>query len=322
MRSSQLLAGLAALGLALTACGGADDAGTDPTTSETLTATTETGGASTATPDDGGGGPVTVGGFNFSESTILGEIYAQALDDAGLEVNRQLDAGTRELLLPEMQNGNIDIIPEYVGSLVSAGYGETPENEPEAAFAQAREIVGADGLVLLEPAVAQNKNVFVVTTEYADANGVGALGDLADVGDVTLAGGPECQDRETCFLGLANVYGLENVSFETIQEKSPRLAALTSGNVQMILLFATDPVFEDGTLTILEDPENLSPPENVIPLVRQEALDANPAIETTLNEVSSLLTTESLTSLNAQASQGQQPADIAATWLSDNGVTG
>ncbi|MBY5162825.1 ABC transporter substrate-binding protein [Salsipaludibacter albus] len=318
MRTSRLLVGLAGLGLALTACGGVNDAGTDDAATDAATEASAPASDAPASEDGGGGGTVTVGGFNFPESTILGEIYAQALEGAGLEVNRQLDAGTREILLPEMQAGNVDIIPEYVGSLIATGYGETPETDPEAALEQAREVVSADDLALLEPAEAQDKNVFVSTTAWAEENGVTGLADLADAGDVTLAGGPECEDRETCFAGLSSVYGLDNVSFTTIQEKSPRLAALESDQVQMILLFSTDPVFEDGTLTILEDPENLSPPENVVPLVRQETLDASPEIEETLNEVSSMLTTEGLTSLNAQASQGEQPADIAAGWLEEN----
>lgn len=324
MRSSRLLVGLAALGLTLTACGGVNDAGTDggsdaPTSSAPAATSSATAPASEPT---GGGGPVTVAGFNFTESSILAEIYAQALEGAGLEVNRQLDAGTRELLLPEIKSGNVDIIPEYVGSLLSTGYGEEPETDPEAALEQAAGVLEPDGLTLLEPAEAQDKNVFVVTTEYAESNGVTSIGDLADAGDVTLAAGPECRARETCFAGLSSVYGLDNVTFTTIQEKAPRLAALNGGDAQMILLFSTDPVFEDGTLTILEDPDNLSPPENVIPLVRQEALDASPAIADTLNAVSAALTTEGLTTLNAQAAQGEQPAAIATTWLDENGLAG
>ncbi len=330
MRSSRLLVGLAALGLTLSACGGVNDAGTDgsesaaPADSTPSAAPTATSSESTMASETGGGdgGPVTVAGFNFPESSILGEIYAQALEGAGLEVERQLDSGTREILLPEMQDGNVDIIPEYVGSLLSTGYGETPETDPQAALDQAAGVIEGDGLALLEPAEAQDKNVFVVTSDYAQENDVTALGDLADVGDVTLAGGPECEDRETCFAGLASVYGLDNVSFTTIQEKAPRLAALNGDDVQMILLFSTDPVFEDGSLIILEDPDNLSPPENVIPLVRQEALDANPVIAETLNAVSAVLTTEGLTSLNAAAAQGEQPGDIAAGWLEENGLTG
>ncbi len=332
MRSSRLLVGLAALGLTLTACGGVNDAGTGEDTASEAAAGSEAAAtdAATDTPSaaadsetasesgGGGGGTVTVAGFNFPESSILAEIYAQALEEAGLQVDRQLDAGTRELLLPEMQSGNVDIIPEYLGSLISTGYGETPDNDPQAALDQAREIVAGDDLALLEPAEAQDKNVFVVTSDYAESEGVASLGDLADVGDVVLAGGPECEERETCFAGLSSVYGLDNVSFQTIQEKSPRLSALTGGQVQMILLFSTDPVFEDGTLTILEDPENLSPPENVIPLVGQAALDDNPAIEETLNAVSGALTTEGLTTLNAEAAQGAQPADVAAGWLEEN----
>lgn len=335
MRSSRLFVGLAALGLTFAACGGVNDSGTPDSTadssgSEAATAaptadatTSDTMSESeTGSEDTGSGDTVTVAGFNFTESSILAEIYAQALEGAGVTVERQLDAGTRELLLPELQSGNVDIIPEYVGSLLSTGYGEAPETSLDGALEQATGVIEPDGLTLLEASEAADENVFVVTTEYAESNGITSIGDLADAGDVTLAGGPECEDRETCFAGLSSVYGLDNVSFTTIQEKAPRLAALNGGDVQVILLFSTDPVFEDGTLTILEDPDDLSPPENIVPLVRQEAVDANPAIAETLNAVSAALTTEGLTSLNAAAAQGEQPADIAAGWLEENGLTG
>ncbi len=317
MRSSyRLLAAGAIAALALTGCGSDDTSGTD-TPSATGTAS-----ATDAPSDSGGGEAVTIGGFNFPESTILMEIYAQALEDAGIEVNRQPDLGARELVFPELTGGNIDILPEYVGSAISVGFGEEPPGSTEEAVQQLTDLFGEEGVAVLEPSEAQDRNVFVVTKEYSESNGVTAIPDLADAGDVTLAGGPECEDRETCFAGLQSVYGLDNVSFTTIAEKSPRLASLQNGDVQVILLFSTDPVFTDGSLVPLEDPEGMTPPENVIPVVAESALESNPTIEDILNEISSTLTTEGLAELNGQASEGQQPADIAGQWLSDNGLIG
>lgn len=177
MRTARLIAALATAGLVLTACGGVNDSGTNDATDDDASPTATAGATGTTddAPDTGDdtpegtsgdtGGSVTVAGFNFPESSILMEIYAGGLEGAGLDVTRQADVGTRELVLPEVKGGNIDIVPEYLGSLISAGYGETPENEPEAALEQASDLVSADGLTLLEPAGAQNKNVFVVTTE-------------------------------------------------------------------------------------------------------------------------------------------------------------
>lgn len=192
---------------------------------------------------DASGDPVTVGGFNFPESTILMEIYAQALEDEGIATQREPELGTRELVFPELTGGNIDILPEYVGSAISVGFGEEPAGNTDEAIQQLRDLFAEEGVAVLEPAEAQDRNVFVVTSEFSEEHGVTSIADLADAGDLTLAGGPECEERATCYAGLQDVYGLDNIEFTTIQEKSPRLAALRNGDVQIILLFSTDPVF-------------------------------------------------------------------------------
>lgn len=264
---------------------------------------------------------VTVGGFNFPESSILLETYAQAMEAEGITVEREADLGSREIIFPELTDGNIDIMPEYVGGAINSGFGETPEGNLDAAVQQLTELFEGEGVAVLEPSPAEDADVFVVTAEFAEANG-SSLADLAGAGDVVVAGPPECEDRDTCFAGLQSVYGLDNISFTSIVEKSPRLAALENGDVQVITLFSTDPVFSDGSLVALEDPEEFTPPQNVIPVVNQEVLDANPDIADILNEVSAAMTTEGLAALNGLAAEGQQPADIAADWLADNGFAG
>lgn len=310
----RLLAAGAVTALALTACGSTDDPGG--------TTSTETGAETPAATTDEPAESVTIGGFNFPESNILMEIYAQALEDAGVPVERQPNLGTRELVFPELTGGSIDILPEYVGSAISVGFGETPGSDTQAATTQLSELFAEDDVVVLEPSEAQDRNVFVVTAEFAETHGLATIADLADAGDLTLAGGPECEARATCYAGLQDTYGLDNVSFTTIQEKSPRLAALQNDEVQVILLFSTDPVFTDGSLVALEDPEGMTPPENVVPVVTQQALDAHPDIASVLDGVSRALTTEGLAALNGQAAEGQQPAAIAAQWLEEHGLVG
>lgn len=263
---------------------------------------------------------VTIGGFNFPESSILLETYAQALENEGVTVERQPDLGSREVIFPELTDGNIDILPEYVGGAINSGFGEDPENNLDTAVAQLTELFEAEGVAVLEPSPAEDADVFVVTADFAAQNGT-SLADLAGAGDVVVAGPPECEDRDTCYAGLQSVYGLDNLSFTSIAEKSPRLAALENGDVHVITLFSTDPVFGDGSLVALEDPEEFTPPQNVIPVVNQAVLDGNATIATVLNEVSAAMTTDELAVLNGLASEGQQPADIAATWLADNGFT-
>lgn len=264
--------------------------------------------------------PITVGGFNFPESSILLEIYAQALEADGLTIEREPDLGSREIIFPELTEGNIDIIPEYVGGAISSGFGETPATNLEEAVSQMTTLFQDENVAVLNASAAENSDVFVVTSEFADENG-SSLADLAGAGDVVVAGPPECETRDTCFAGLQSVYGLDNTTFTTIAEKAPRLAALENGDVQVITLFSTDPVFSDGSLVALDDPEEFTPPQNVIPVVNFDVVDGNVEIAQTLNAISAAMTTEGLAAMNGQAAEGQQPADIAAEWLADNDVS-
>ena len=307
--------------LALAACGGDTGSESDTGTGSGSASGTETG---TDGSDDVADGPtVTVGSFNFPESTILAEIYAQVLEDAGIPVERQLDIGARELIYPELESGAIDVLPEYVGSALTVGFGGEATADVEASLEALNAELEAVGLTALEPASAEDKNVFVVTSEFAEANGVSAVGDLAGAGDVVMGGPPECEERETCFAGIVDAYGLDDLSFETIQETPIRVESLASGEIDVALLFSTNPTIAERDFVVLEEPEGVVAAENVVPVVNQEVLDAyGEDLSGPLNEVSQALTTDALLELNAQANAGEDPADIAAGWLQDNGLVG
>ena len=299
--------------LALTACGGGDDGGEG-------SGATEGGGDSTAT-EAGGGEPVTVGSFNFPESVILAEIYAQALEGADIPVERQLDIGARELIYPELESGSIDLLPEYVGSALAVQFGGEPTADVEATLEALNGELESVGLTALEPAEAQDKNVFVVSEDFANENDVSSIGDLAEAGDVVMGGPPECEDRSTCFAGIVDTYGLDNLSFQTIQETPIRVESLANGEIDVALLFSTDPTIEERGFVVLEDDQGVVAAENVVPVVRQEVVDAyGEELTGVLNEVSAALTTEALLQMNGQANAGDDPADIAGTWLEENGL--
>lgn len=320
LRMVRLLAPLAAIGLLLAACGGdADD------TDETPDA--QTGAPADETEEAGDGevpeGPeIVVSSFNFPESTILAEIYGQALEDAGYPVGRQLDLGSRELIFPELQDGSLGLVPEYLGSALVVGFGEDPPEDVDSGVEALRAAFEADGVSVLEPAPAQNSNAFVTSATFADEHGVTSLSDLADVGTITFAGPPECEERDTCLLGLTEVYGLD-VQFESIQEPAARLAALEAGDVDLILLFSTDAVLAEDNLVHLEDTEGIVPPENIVPVVRTEIVDAyGDDLVTLIDSVSAALTTEVLVELNTRSQEGLAPAEIAGDWLGENGLVG
>jgi osmoprotectant transport system substrate-binding protein len=301
-RTRRILAACLATALVATACGNGngddgDDAGAD-------------------VPD---GPTIDVSSFNFPESEILGEIYAQALEDEGYPVERTLNLGARELIYPDLIDGEITLVPEYLGSALVVWFEQDPPQDVDSGLSALREAFEPEGVSVLEPAPAENNQAFVVTSSFAEENGLSSLADLADAGDVVFAGPPECEGRDTCYQGLVDLYGLDAVSFESIQEAAARLAALDAGDVDMILLFSTDAPLAGDELVVLEDSEGMLPPENITPVIRTEALDAyGDELEDLLDRITGALTTEALQQMNAEASEGRSASEIAGDWLAEN----
>jgi osmoprotectant transport system substrate-binding protein len=298
---------LIALALVVAACGGGS--GED---------------ATTTTAGDSGpveGPAITVASFNFPESVILAEIYAQALEANGYQVERNLNLGSRELIFPEIQSGNIDFLPEYLGSAITVGFGEDAPTNQDEAVQKLTDLFAANDVTVLEPAPGQDKNVFVVTGDFASANSVSTVSDLAGAGDITLGGPPECEDRETCYKGLVDTYGLDNLSFEAIQEGSARVAALESGEIDVSLLFSTQPVISEKGFVALEGTDEIIAPESIIPVVSNEVANAYGSdFATLINSISALITTDALLDLNGRVElQAQNPDDVATAWLQENG---
>ncbi len=292
----------AALLLGLTACGGGDDplAG---------------GGDSSAAPS----GTVTVGSANFPESEIVAELYAGALESAGVETETSLGIGAREAYVGAVQDGSVDVVPDYSGNLLLFV-------DPEATASSAEEIMDAlpgalpEGLAVLEPAEAQNKDAMVVTPGTAEQYGLTSIADMAEVCDrLVVAGPPEFAERAYGLQGLEENYGCVPRSFEPINGGPVTVQALLDGDVDVADIFTTTPAIADNDLVVLEDPENNFIAQQVLPLAAadrlpQEAVDA-------LNELSGKLTTEDLLDLNRKVSgeSAVSPADAAQEWLSANG---
>ena len=161
-------------------------------------------------PDVAVDGDLTVGSANFAESEITAELYALALEDAGATVERKLQFGARETYIPALTEGELDVVPEFVGTLSFYFDGEAAvSSDLDETVELARGLAEAEGITLLEPAEADSVNTFVVTQETADEYGLETVSDLADVEEpLTLGGPPECPERRPCILGLIEVYGL------------------------------------------------------------------------------------------------------------------
>ncbi len=318
MRSSirlrRTVTAVAAIGLLAVSCS-SDDTSDEPTSGESPEAS-ETDGE--VTPVDGPA--ITVGSFNFPESVILAEIYAQALEANGYTVERNLNLGARELIFPELENDGIDLLPEYVGSALGVGFGGAPTGDLDETLAALTAEFEAIGASLGAPAPGEDKNVFVVTQAFADDNGVADIADLAGVDEVRFAGPPECEGRETCLGGLQDVYGLSNLAFQSVQEASTRIADLENGNIDMTLLFSTQPVIAQKGFVALEDSLGMIPVENIVPVLSAEATEAYGAdLIALLDSISASITTEALIDLNTRVEiDVEDPADVAAAFLAEN----
>jgi len=299
-RSRVVGAAIIALALVMSACG--DDTGS---------------GGDTKT-----GPTIIVGSTNFGEQLILGEIYAQVLEANGYTVERQFNLGSREVVYPALTSGQIGLLAEYSGSLLTFK-GGTPSTDSARTAADLETAIAADGLTPLAYAPAQDRNGIVVTGATAQSLGLSKVSDLAaHNGDLTFGGPPECPDRPLCLQGLQDVYGLQFAGFTPLDVGGPlTVAALEGGEIDVALLFTSDGVIAAKGFVLLEDDMNLQPSENVVPVIRDDLVTAYGSdLTDLLDSVSAKITTAELSALNKRYGIDAVDADVlAAEWLAANG---
>jgi osmoprotectant transport system substrate-binding protein len=277
----------------------------------------------TALDDDA----ITVASFNFPESVILGEIYAQALEGEGFAVKRQLGLGPRELVEPSLQRGLVEFVPEYSGSaleFLTRGEGLATSNEERTHDLLTREFAER-GVAVLAPAPAQDQNGFAVSRETAERYGLRSISQLVPEAHELVFGGPsECPERPLCLGGLKDVYGLEFGEFHPLDAGGPvSVTALRSGTVDVALLFTTDAAIDQYDFVLLYDDLGLQPAENVTPVVRAEVVESHgDRFVRLVDSVSASLTTGDLRDLNVRVAEGESARDVAAAWLAEHGLSG
>jgi osmoprotectant transport system substrate-binding protein len=155
-------------------------------------------------------GTLKVGSTNFGEQEIVAEMYAQVLESAGAKVERKFKLGSREVVEPALEKGDIDVYPEYVGTYtLFLDKNASVPSDPIAAVAALNKLANPKGVTLLDPAPAEDRNGFVVTKATADKYKLSKMSDLKTVPDTLAFGGPpECPQREFCAIGLTKTYGL------------------------------------------------------------------------------------------------------------------
>jgi osmoprotectant transport system substrate-binding protein len=269
--------------------------------------------------------PVVVASFNFPESILLADIYGQALQNAGVPVRLELDLGPRELVLPAVHQGMVDVVPEYLGSLVAALDPSASLKGADAAeeSRQAAQALKSWNVSVLPPAAAEDQNGLVMTRSLAQRYGLRVTSQLVPVAPRLTLGGPtECPNRPFCLPGLRSVYGLSFARFDAFDAESQRITALEQQVVDVAVMTTTDGVLATGKFVLLADDRHLQPADNVAPLVSARAVRTfGDRVVAALDAVSARLTSRDLTFLNWRVEvAGKDPAGEARAWLIRDGL--
>lgn len=303
MKKKNLLGAVGVLGVGMLVLAGCSD----PTES--------TGGSASGDNDT-----ITVGSANFPESELLAEMYAQVLEAQGVDVKRSFNIGAREVYLQALEDGSIDLLPEYNGALLAAlSEDGAPEGvtSPDDVYDALQDVL-PEGIVSLPQSDAEDKDTLSVTSETADEYDLETIEDLEPVADqLRIAAGPEFAERIQGIKGLESEYGLTFKEFVPLDAGGPlTLAALTDGDVEVANIFSTDSAIETNDLVTLEDTKQLFLSENILPIVREDKSDDT--VEDALNSVSEALTTENLTEYLAKVQVDKQDsASVAKEFLTE-----
>jgi osmoprotectant transport system substrate-binding protein len=280
-----------------------------------------------AAPQQGGGETVVVAAFNFSESEILAHLFAGSLNAAGVRATVQ-GMSTREAVQPALWAGKVQVVPEYTSSLTAflnardkVAHAGRPSHDLASTMAALRTAAGRHQLVVLDPSRAANQNVFAVTGQFAREHRLSTLSDLARYRGPLVLGGPaECPTRPYCEPGLEEVYGIHVTGFRRLDPGGPLTKlALETDQIQVGLLFSSDPGIQAYGLKVLEDDKRLQDVDVVVPVVHRSAVSQR--LAATLNRVMAALTTSDLMRLNASADlRHVDPAAVAKRYLTSKGL--
>ena len=304
-RMTTAVALIAASLLGLTACGSSEDP---------LASASPTGSASAS---GGSGGPIVVGGANFSESTLLAEIYAGALKAKGIDATTKPNIGSREIYLRALEDNSVQVFPEYTGALAFNYDKEFTGTDPDEVYQKVQQVLPKT-LVVLDKSTAEDNDSIVVTKDTAAKYNLKSIADLKAVAnDLTLTAPPEFKGRPQGIPGLEKTYGVTFKSFRPLTGQGI-VQALKNGQADAANIFSTDPAIAANGFVQLEDTEKLFGSQNIVPLVRADRADE---VKEALNAVSAKLTTEAIADMLKQTDiDKKDPKAVAQEFLAANGL--
>ena len=256
---------------------------------------------------------IQVGSKDFTESLIVSEIYALALEDNGYEVERiQNIAGS---VIPQsLESGEIDLYPEYTGTSLITIFNLPLETDPDAVAEIIREEYEEIGLTTLDYAPANNAQGIAIRTDVAEELGITTISDFQEnAEEIRFASQGEFDLREDGLVGLAEVYGEFNFADSTVYDNALKYQILRNDEADATPAYTTDgQLINTDEFLVLEDDQNFWPPYNLVPVINQEVLDANPEIADIINPINADLTTEKMIELNAAVDiDGREYEEVA-----------
>lgn len=307
---------LTATAFALTGCSSSSSiGGSSPSASASS-------GGSTSASASAAGTAITIGSANFPENVALAYIYGDALQNAGFDVAYKPNIGARAAYIASLEKGDINLVPEYAGSILSFLDKSANAKSGDAVKSALDTALDTVQLKAGDLSQAADSDSLNVTADYAKKNKLTSIADLKGVSGVTVAANPEFASRPDGIPGLKKVYGLTDIKFKAINDGggNTTLKALTGGQVQVADIYSTTPSILANKLVTLTDPKNLFASQQVVPVYSASADSSK--LTDVLNKVSSTLTTKDLLALNTSISGSSKtdPKDAAADYVKTKGL--
>jgi osmoprotectant transport system substrate-binding protein len=267
---------------------------------------------------------IKIGATNFEEQEIVANLYGDVLTHAGYKVKVESALGTRAVVVPAIEHGQIDLEPDYAASLLGYLHGGKPQpagTQITTAIAADKAALSSSGVTVLPASSALDTNVFAVTKATAAKDHLTTISSLAPYASKLVLGGPpECPTFAGCEPGLESVYGLHFSSFKSLDEAGPlSVAALKNGEVQVVELFSSDGNVVSNNFVALTDDKHLEGADYIVPVIRK-SVDTAP-VAAALNSLDQKLTTDAISQLNLDVTaKKEQPAAVAKAWLTSVGL--
>ena len=287
------------------------------------------GGSGGGGGDSSSGPSVSVGSKKFTEQILLGYLYMLAFEDEGYNVEDKTNLGSEQVMDKSLQDGTIDMYPEYTGTAYVAILKKPPESYPktdEKTYEQVAEFYKNrkdTPMQMLEPAAFNNSYGIVMLADEANKLGIENLDDLAAKSDqLVFSSYSEFQNRSDGYENMQKNYPeLDFKEIKIVNDLGIRYKALAEGEADVGIGYTTDGQLASPKLKVMEDTKTIWPIYEPAPVVTQEFLDKNPDAKKILNEVSSSLNADKMRAMNGAVDLEQEDyEDVARQHLEDEGI--